>query len=454
MPGGVFLLAKILAAGERGKKMLALTPKQIVSELDRYIVGQDEAKRSVAIALRNRYRRSRLPKEIRDEITPKNIIMSGPTGVGKTEIARRIAKIIGAPFVKVEATKFTEVGYVGRDVDSMVRDLVEASIRLVREEKRMQLQDKLDRTAKNRLIDIILPLRKPKENETLEERRKIVTDDLDRGVLEDYIIELEVEDKPAGMNAEVPGQPEISMGDLLGGLMPKKTKKRRMPVKEARKIIEQQELDKLLDNDAVISLALERAEQDGIIFIDEIDKIAINTGGQGPNVSREGVQRDILPIVEGCTVNTKYGPVSTDYILFIAAGAFHVSKITDLIPELQGRFPLRVELKPLTVEDLKRILVSTDNALVGQYTHILEVDNAHLTFTDEALELLARHAFEANEFDENLGARRLVAVMEKLLDEIAFDADGEEKNINIDADFVIQRLGEGAAKRNLDRYIL
>jgi len=247
MPGGVFPSFKILAAGERGKKMLALTPKQIVSELDRYIVGQDEAKRSVAIALRNRYRRSRLPKEIKDEITPKNIIMSGPTGVGKTEIARRIAKIIGAPFVKVEATKFTEVGYVGRDVDSMVRDLVEASIRLVREEKRMQLQDKLDRTAKNRLIDIILPLRKPKENETLEERRKIVTDDLDRGVLEDYIIELEVEDKPAGMNAEVPGQPEISMGDLLGGLMPKKTKKRRMPVKEARKIIEQQELDKLLD---------------------------------------------------------------------------------------------------------------------------------------------------------------------------------------------------------------
>ena len=430
--------------------MLALTPKQIVSELDRYIVGQDDAKRSVAIALRNRYRRNRLPKDIRDEITPKNIIMSGPTGVGKTEIARRIAKITGAPFVKVEATKFTEVGYVGRDVDSMVRDLVEASIRLVREEKRAQLQDKLDRTAKNRLIDIILPLRKPKENETLEERRAIVTDDLDRGVLEDYIIELEVEDKPAGMNAEVPGQPEISMG----GLMPKKTKKRRMPVKEARKIIEQQELDKLLDNDAVVSLALERAEQDGIIFIDEIDKIAIGTQGQGPNVSREGVQRDILPIVEGCTVNTKYGPISTDYILFIAAGAFHVSKISDLIPELQGRFPLRVELKPLTVEDLKRILVSTDNSLVGQYTHILEVDNAHLTFTQEALEILARHAFEANEFDENIGARRLVAVMEKLLDEVAFDADGEERNITVDAEFVIKRLGEGAAKRNLDRYIL
>ena len=425
--------------------MLALTPKQIVSELDRYIVGQDDAKRSVAIALRNRYRRNRLPKDIRDEITPKNIIMSGPTGVGKTEIARRIAKITGAPFVKVEATKFTEVGYVGRDVDSMVRDLVEASIRLVREEKRAQLQDKLDRTAKNRLIDIILPLRKPKENETLEERRAIVTDDLDRGVLEDYIIELEVEDKPAGMNAEVPGQPEISMGDLLGGLMPKKTKKRRMPVKEARKIIEQQELDKLLDNDAVVSLALERAEQDGIIFIDEIDKIAIGTQGQGPNVSREGVQRDILPIVEGCTVNTKYGPISTDYILFIAAGAFHVSKISDLIPELQGRFPLRVELKPLTVEDLKRIMV---------YTHILEVDNAHLTFTQEALEILARHAFEANEFDENIGARRLVAVMEKLLDEVAFDADGEERNITVDAEFVIKRLGEGAAKRNLDRYIL
>ncbi len=434
--------------------MLALTPKQIVSELDRYIVGQEEAKRSVAIALRNRYRRSRLPKEIRDEITPKNIIMSGPTGVGKTEIARRISKIIGAPFIKVEATKFTEVGYVGRDVDSMVRDLVEASIRLVREEKRLQLKDKLERTVKNRLIDIVLPMRKPKENETIEDRRKIVTDDLERGVLEDYIIELEVEDKPTGMNAEVPGQPEISMGDLLGGLMPKKTKKRRVPIKEARKIIEQQELDKLLDNDAVISAALERAEQDGIIFIDEIDKIALSSGGQGPNVSREGVQRDILPIVEGCTVNTKYGPISTDYILFIAAGAFHVSKITDLIPELQGRFPLRVELKPLSAEDLKRILVSTDNALVEQYTRLLGVDNVQLSFTPEALDLLARHAFEANEFDENIGARRLVAVMEKLLDEAAFDADGESRAITVDADFVVKRLGESAAKRNLDRYIL
>lgn len=434
--------------------MLALTPKQIVSELDRYIVGQEEAKRSVAIALRNRYRRSRLPKDIRDEITPKNIIMSGPTGVGKTEIARRISKIIGAPFIKVEATKFTEVGYVGRDVDSMVRDLVEASIRLVREEKRLQLKDKLERTVKNRLIDIVLPMRKPKENETIEDRRKIVTDDLERGVLEDYIVELEVEDKPTGMNAEVPGQPEISMGDLLGGLMPKKTKKRRVPIKEARKIIEQQELDKLLDNDAVISAALERAEQDGIIFIDEIDKIALSSGSQGPNVSREGVQRDILPIVEGCTVNTKYGPISTDYILFIAAGAFHVSKITDLIPELQGRFPLRVELKPLSAEDLKRILVSTDNALVEQYTQLLGVDNVQLSFTQEALDLLARHAFEANEFDENIGARRLVAVMEKLLDEAAFDADGEEKDITVDADFVVKRLGGSAAKRNLDRYIL
>lgn len=434
--------------------MLALTPKQIVSELDRYIVGQEEAKRSVAIALRNRYRRSRLPKEVRDEITPKNIIMSGPTGVGKTEIARRISKIIGAPFVKVEATKFTEVGYVGRDVDSMVRDLVEASIRLVREEKRLQLKDKLERTVKNRLIDIVLPMRKPKENETIEDRRKIVTDDLERGVLEDYIIELEVEDKPTGMNAEVPGQPEISMGDLLGGLMPKKTKKRRVPIKEARKIIEQQELDKLLDNDAVISAALERAEQDGIIFIDEIDKIALSSGGQGPNVSREGVQRDILPIVEGCTVNTKYGPISTDYILFIAAGAFHVSKITDLIPELQGRFPLRVELKPLSAEDLKRILVSTDNALVEQYTLLLGVDNVQLSFTPEALDLLARHAFEANEFDENIGARRLVAVMEKLLDEAAFEADGEARDIIVDTDFVVKRLGESAAKRNLDRYIL
>lgn len=438
--------------------MLDLTPRQIVDELNRYIIGQDDAKRAVAIALRNRYRRSKLPKEIRDEITPKNIIMSGPTGVGKTEIARRIAKIIGAPFVKVEATKFTEVGYVGRDVDSMVRDLVEASIRMVREEKTQQLQARINKAVTNKLVDILLPLRRIKEGEDLETRRANIIKDLQDGVIEEHIVEIEVEDKPTGMYAEIPGQPELNMGDLLGGLLPKRTKKRRMPVKEARRILEQQELDKMIDNDEVISTALERAEQNGIIFIDEIDKITTTsgTGSGGPNVSREGVQRDILPVVEGCTVNTKYGPIKTDYILFIAAGAFHLSKITDLIPELQGRFPLRVELKPLGMKELRNILTNTDNALTKQYQQLLKVDNINLIFKDEALDLIAQHAYEANEFNENIGARRLVSVMEQLLEQVAYDAGGDHPMVDIvvDKEFVTKRIGESVAKRNLEKYIL
>ena len=437
--------------------LLPLTPQEIIAELDRYIIGQEEAKRAVAIALRNRYRRSLLSPEMRDEITPKNIIMSGPTGVGKTEIARRISKIIGAPFVKVEATKYTEVGYVGRDVDSMVRELVEAAIRMIRREKTEQLRPKLDRAVQNKMVDILLPLRRKKDDEDLAARRSAVEADLASGVIEDHVIEIEVEDKPVGMNSEIPGQPEMNMGDLLGGLMPKKTKKRKVPVKEARKIVEQQELDRLLDQDAVISEALERAEQTGIIFIDEIDKIALSSGNSsGPGVSREGVQRDILPIVEGCTVNTKYGPVKTDYILFIAAGAFHLSKITDLIPELQGRFPLRVELKPLGAEELRSILCRTDNALIKQYTALVGADHIHLHFTDEALTMLANHAYEANEFNENIGARRLVSVMEKLLEEVAFQAGSEENPIELTVDpaFVVERLGESAAKQNLEKFIL
>jgi len=437
--------------------MLSLTPAQIVSELDRFIIGQQDAKRSVAVALRNRYRRSMLTQEQRDEITPKNIIMSGPTGVGKTEIARRISKIIGAPFVKVEATKFTEVGYVGRDVDSMVRELVEASIRLVRKEKTEQMRQKLDRAVQNRLVDILLPLRKQKEGEDAVARRNAVINDLESGIIEEHVIEIEVQDKPVGMNTEIPGQPEMNMGDLLGGLMPKRTKKRKVPVKEARKLLEQEELDRLLDNDAVISDALERAEQDGIIFIDEIDKIAMtSSGSNGPAVSREGVQRDILPLVEGCTVNTKYGPVKTDYILFIAAGAFHLAKITDLIPELQGRFPLRVELSPLSAEDLRNILAGTDNALIKQYTQLLGVDNINLTFTDDALDLLARYAFEENEVHENIGARRLVSVMEKLLDEVSFTAGDPDAPtcITVDTDYVQSHLGLMGKDHNLSQYIL
>ena len=437
--------------------MLSLTPSQIVSELDRYIIGQQEAKRSVAIALRNRYRRSRLTPQQREEITPKNIIMSGPTGVGKTEIARRISRIIGAPFVKVEATKFTEVGYVGRDVDSMVRELVEASIRLIRQEKTEQIREKLNKAVMNRLVDILLPLRKQKEGEDAVARRNAVIADLENGVIEEHVIELEVADKPAGMNAEVPGQPELNMGDLLGGIMPKRTKRRKVPVREARKIIEQQELDRLLDNDAVISEALERAEQDGIIFIDEIDKIAMSGGsGNGPAVSREGVQRDILPLVEGCTVNTKYGPVKTEYILFIAAGAFHLSKITDLIPELQGRFPLKVELSPLTAQDLRRILSGTDNALIKQYTELLAVDNINLTFTPEALDLIADYAFAENESHENIGARRLVSVMEKLLDEISFTAGDPEAptDVLVDPAYIDSHLGAAQENKSLAKYIL
>ena len=359
--------------------------------------------------------------------------------------------------MKVEATKYTEVGYVGRDVDSMVRELVEAAIRMIRREKTEQLRPKLDRAVQNKMVDILLPLRRKKDDEDLAARRSAVEADLASGVIEDHVIEIEVEDKPVGMNSEIPGQPEMNMGDLLGGLMPKKTKKRKVPVKEARKIVEQQELDRLLDQDAVVSEALERAEQTGIIFIDEIDKIAISSGSSsGPGVSREGVQRDILPIVEGCTVNTKYGPVKTDYILFIAAGAFHLSKITDLIPELQGRFPLRVELKPLGAEELRRILCQTDNALIKQYTALLGADHIRLHFTDEALTMLAKHAYEANEFNENIGARRLVSVMEKLLEEVSFQAGSEEEPIELTVDpaFVVERLGESAAKQNLEKFIL
>ena len=458
---------------------MAMTPKQIVDELNKYIIGQDEAKRAVAIALRNRYRRSRLPEEIREEITPKNIIMSGPTGVGKTEIARRLSKLMKAPFVKVEATKFTEVGYVGRDVESMIRDLVEASIRMVKKERFETVEETAKEMAQKRLVDILMGDKKAQEpnplsmifgapqlpaadKETPEEKQKKMSrrEELDyklrSGVLNATMIEIEVEDN-SGIGIEIAGVgADISMGDMFSGIMPKKTKKRKVPVSEARKILEQEEADKLIDMDEVTSTAIERAEQDGIIFLDEIDKIAGKTMGNGPDVSREGVQRDILPIVEGTTVVTKYGPVKTDYILFIAAGAFHVSKISDLIPELQGRFPIRVELKSLTKEDFVKILSQPENAITKQYTALLETDGVNLVFTGDALEAIAECAQTANETQENIGARRLHTIVENMLEDVSFNAGDvyPPVEVKIDGEYVRKYVKDSFKESNLSKYIL
>ena len=450
-----------------------LTPKEIVRELDRFIVGQDDAKRAVAVALRNRYRRAQLPAEQREEITPKNILMMGPTGVGKTEIARRLAKLVEAPFVKVEATKFTEVGYVGRDVDSIVRDLVEASIRMVKEEAAERVKARATVLAEDRLAQLILhPKRKisnpidlflgnkPKEPElSAEERQQVATRkdevraQLMRGELEEMEIEVEVEDTP--QNVEINGA-SVNIGDMMGGMMPKRTKMRRVKVEEARRILVAEEEGKLIDMDAVTSEAIRRAEQDGIVFIDEIDKIAgRSAGGHGPDVSREGVQRDILPIVEGSTVNTKYGPVKTDFMLFVAAGAFHVAKVTDLIPELQGRFPVRVTLQSLTRADFRAILTQPENAITRQYQALLAVDHVRLSFAPEALDALAEAAFAANEAQEDIGARRLNTVFEQLLEDISFNAGGDmpDVEVQITAEYVAEHLGD-AAQRDLRRYIL
>ncbi|KUK11726.1 MAG: ATP-dependent protease ATPase subunit HslU, partial [Moorella sp. 60_41] len=431
--------------------MEELTPRQIVAELDRYIVGQREAKKAVAIALRNRYRRRLLPPELRDEIMPKNILMIGPTGVGKTEIARRLARLVNAPFVKVEATKFTEVGYVGRDAESMVRDLVEVAIRMVKKEKMSEVSEKAARLAEERILEILAPSpkrRRPAKNplealfgemgesasevdDTVESQssrqlRERIAAELRSGALEDRQIEIEIEETPQ-KTLEVftlGGMEEmgINLQDMLGSFLPRKKKKRRVTVREARRILAQEEAQKLIDMDAAISEAIFRAEQYGIIFLDELDKIAGREAGVGPDVSREGVQRDILPIVEGCTVTTKYGPVKTDYILFIAAGAFHVSKPSDLIPELQGRFPIRVELKALTKEDFKRILVEPQNALVKQYQALLATEGVEVEFLEEALDEIADLAWQVNGQTENIGARRLHTVMEKLLEELSFEA--------------------------------
>lgn len=456
--------------------MAELTPRQIVRELDRYIVGQDEAKRAVAIALRNRYRRSKVEDAMREEISPKNILMIGPTGVGKTEIARRLAKLVSAPFIKVEATKFTEVGYVGRDVESIVRDLVENSIRMVREEHTARVAPRARVIAEDRLVTLLVnPPKKPsnnfsldyllgrakspetpakEENAELADERERLRQQLMKGEIEDRELEIEVEE--AAPSLEVGGS-AISLGDMMGNMMPKKTKLRRVKVKEARKILEQEEADKLIDQDAVQEEAIRRAEQDGIVFIDEIDKIAGRRGGSGPDVSREGVQRDILPIVEGSTVNTKYGPVKTDYMLFIAAGAFHVAKVSDLIPELQGRFPVHVQLKSLTREDFQRILTQPDNALTLQYKALLAVDKVMLTFEDSAIEAIANAAFTANETAEDIGARRLHAVFEQVLEDISFNAGDENMppfELTINGEYVQQHLSGENKPTDLRKYIL
>ena len=436
---------------------MEFTPKQIVGELDRYIIGQDEAKKAVAIALRNRYRRSRLSEELREEITPKNIIMKGPTGVGKTEIARRLAKLVKAPFVKVEATKFTEVGYVGRDVESIVRDLVEASIRLVREEKFKEVQPKVTDIVEKKLVNIILPIRKQAgSDEPDASLKEEILQELRKGNLDKLQVSVEAVDEPKNMQIDVGQGQEINIGSIFGNFMPKKKKMRTVTVKQARDIFVAEESAKLVDSDSIASEALRRAEQDGVIFIDEIDKVAARGNTQGPDVSREGVQRDILPIVEGCAVQTKYGVIRTDFILFIAAGAFHISKVQDLIPELQGRFPIKVELNNLTENDFVLILTQPDTAILKQYKELLKGDGVEPEFTDDDIREIARIATMENENSENLGARRLHAVMEALLEEVSYNAGGSEEEVRVivDKDYVDEHLAGSLKTMNLRRYII
>lgn len=460
-----------------------LTPRQIVEQLDKYIVGQNQAKRAVAIALRNRYRRSLLDEALQDEIIPKNIIMIGPTGVGKTEIARRLAKLTGAPFIKVEATKFTEVGYVGRDVESMVRDLVETSIRIVKAEKMEKVMDRAEKLANDRLVALLTPSAKKNksyknpfemlfgqqeqaedEEQTSEEteiagRRRQITFQLASGHLENEIVEIEIDDNAPQMFEVFSGsgmeQMGINMQEMMGNLFPKRRKNRRLPVKEARKFLIQEEAQRLIDMDEVIQDSIKLAEQSGIIFIDEIDKIAGKDNAAGPDVSREGVQRDILPIVEGSTIMTKYGPVKTDHVLFIAAGAFHMAKPSDLIPELQGRFPIRVELTSLKVEDFVRILTEPRNALIKQYISLLETEGLKVEFSDDAIKEIATIATEVNQNTENIGARRLHTILEKMLEDLSFEApDIHLEKVVITPEYVREKLKDIVQNKDLSHYIL
>ncbi|UFU01017.1 HslU--HslV peptidase ATPase subunit [Radiobacillus kanasensis] len=462
---------------------IEMTPRQIVEQLDQYIIGQKNAKKSVAVALRNRYRRMQLDDNLRDEIVPKNILMIGPTGVGKTEVARRLAKLVGAPFVKVEATKFTEVGYVGRDVESMVRDLVEMAVRLVKEEKMKGVMDRAERLANKKLVKLLVPSAKKqskisnpfemlfssqsdedqqedqeKDNQEIETKRKRIEHQLELGELEDHMVMIEVDDQSSSMFDMLQGsgmeQMGMNMQDAFGQFMPKKTKKRKLPVSEARKVLIQQEAQKLIDQDEVTQEAILKVEQSGIIFIDEIDKVA-GKSEQSANVSREGVQRDILPIVEGSTIVTKHGPVKTDHILFIAAGAFHMAKPSDLIPELQGRFPIRVEFDKLSVEDFERILREPSNALLKQYQALLKTEGIDVVFTEEAVTKLAEVAYEVNQDTDNIGARRLHTILEKLLEELSFEApDVTMEKIEITKSYVEEKLGSIAKNKDLSQYIL
>ena len=434
-----------------------LSPRQIVNELNKHIIGQDDAKKAVAIALRNRYRRSQLSKELRDEITPKNIIMKGPTGVGKTEIARRLAKLVKAPFIKVEATKYTEVGYVGKDVEGMVRDLVECAVRLVKDEKTAEVSVKATDVAEKKMVALLAEIKKSDRGETAREVfEQNLLESLRKGTYDKLVVETEVAEEPKNMEL-IPGGASINLGSIFGEMLPAKKKKRKLTVAEAMKVFIAEESEKLIDNDAVTEEALRRAENDGIIFIDEIDKIAAKGNTGGADVSREGVQRDILPIVEGSTVMTKYGAVKTDYMLFIAAGAFHVAKVEDLIPELQGRFPVAVELSSLTKQDFVNILTNTEHSITQQYAMLLAVDHIDLHFTSDAIEAIAEISEEINLTSEDIGARRLHTVMEFLLEDISFNAGGGDYpvvSVDIDRKYVEEHLAKITKDRDLKKYVL